>query len=195
MPPRGCADAATEVREKQAPATSRQAETNQNEYVAMGERARALGIVPDMLRPTCTDLDGVRREGVDPIAASLELIARLSTVQAETLIDRDARSDADRGKMVVVYGGMLHNDLAPRGEAARWSYAPEVATHTGGRFVAVDLVVPEFIGDDETWRSLAWWRYYDRHTLGRRATLFRTSDGSFVIVFPETASVAHDAAD
>jgi hypothetical protein len=193
MPPRGCADAAAEVREKQAPATSRQAETNQSEYVTMGERARALGIVPDMLRPTCADLDGVRRAGADPIGASLELVARLSTIQTERLIDRDGNSDADRGKMVVVYGGLLHNDLSPRGDAARWSYAPDVAAYTAGRFVAVNLVVPEFIGDDESWRSFAWWPHYDRQKLGRKATLFRTADRSFVIVFPESAAdAAHE---
>jgi hypothetical protein len=194
MPPGGCGEATAEVHEKQAAATSRQAETNQNEYVAMGERARALGIVPDMLRPTCADLEGVRRAGDDAIAASLELIARLSAAQAERLMDRDARTDADRGKMVVLYGGMLHNDLAPRPEAARWSYAPELARRarerererdTGGRFVAVNLVVPEFIGDDETWRALPWWSHYDRGRLGRRATLFRTGESSYVLVFPE----------
>jgi hypothetical protein len=120
----------------------------------------------------------------------LELIARLSLAQAERLVDRDARSDADRGKMVVVYGGMLHNDLAPPRESARWSYAPSLAAHVGGRFVAVDLVVPEFIGDDETWSSLAWWPLYSRSRLGAKATLFRTGERSFVIVFPET----HDSA-
>jgi hypothetical protein len=186
MPPAGCSDAAAEVREKQAPATSRQAETNQNEYVAMGDRARTLGIVPDVLRPSCADLDGVRRAGDDAITASLQLIARLSIAQGERLVDRDARSDADRGKMVVLYGGMLHNDLAPRGENARWSYAPELASHVGGRFVAVDLVVPEYIGDDDTWRAFAWWPHYDRGRLGRRTTLFHTGDRSYVLVFPET---------
>jgi hypothetical protein len=152
----------------------------------MGERARALGIVPDMLRPTCADLEGVRRAGDDAIAASLELIARLSATQGARLVDRDARSDADRGKTVVLYGGMLHNDLAPKPEAARWSYAPELARRVGGRFVAVDLVVPEFIGDDETWRALPWWPHYDRRRLGRRATLFRTGAASYVLVFPAT---------
>jgi hypothetical protein len=188
MPPSGCGEATAEVHEKQAAATARQAETNQNEYVAMGERARALGIVPDMLRPTCADLETVRRAGDDAIAASLELIARLSAAQAERMIDRDARTDADRGKMVVLYGGMLHNDLAPRPEAARWSYAPELARRAhevGGRFVAVSLVVPEFIGDDDTWRALPWWSHYDKRRLGRRATLFRTGEASYVLVFPE----------
>jgi hypothetical protein len=89
--------------------------------------------------------------------------------------------------MVVLYGGMLHNDLAPRDDrSARWSYAPELASHVGGRFVAVDLVVPEFIGDDESWRAFAWWPHYDRLRLGGKVTLFRTGEKSYVLVFAET---------
>jgi hypothetical protein len=186
MPPKGCADAAAEVRQKQAPATSQQAPTNQNEYVAMGDRAHALGIVPDMLRPTCADMDGVRDAGDSAIEASLEMIARLSTAQAGKLIDRDALSDADRGKAVVVYGGMLHNDLDPPPERAKWSYATALDAKTGGKLVAVDLVVPEFIVDDATWRGFPWFARYDRARLGAKTTLFRVSEKSFVLVFPET---------
>jgi hypothetical protein len=186
MPPKGCADAAAEVRQKQAPATSQQAPTNQNEYLTMGDRARALGIVPDMLRPTCADMDGVRDAGDDAIEASLEMIARLSTTQAEKLLDRDARSEADRGKAVVVYGGMLHNDLDPPPERAKWSYATALDAKTGGKLVAVDLVVPEFIVDDATWRGFAWFSHYDRARLGAKTTLFRVAERSFVLVFPET---------
>jgi hypothetical protein len=183
MPPRGCTDAAAEVREKHRAVTSLQADHDQNEYVAMGEAARSLGIVPDMLRPSCADIDAIARAGAGAIGASLELIARLALRQALRLIDRDATSETDRGKMVVLYGGLLHNDLAPRPDAAAWSYAPAVDEHVRGRFVAIDLIVPEFIGDDEPWRSLAWWSHYDRARLGAKATLFRTGERSFVIVF------------
>ncbi|HEY3821707.1 MAG TPA: hypothetical protein VGL81_31285 [Polyangiaceae bacterium] len=186
MPPKGCADAAAEVRQKQAPATSQQAPTNQNEYLAMGDKARALGIVPDMLRPSCVDMDGVRDAGDGAIEASLEMIARLSTAQAEKLLDRDARSEADRGKAVVVYGGMLHNDLDPPPERAKWSYATALDAKTGGQLVAIDLVVPEFIVDDATWRGFAWFSHYDRARLGAKTTLFRLGEKSFVLVFPET---------
>jgi hypothetical protein len=186
MPPTGCAPTAIEVRRSQAPATSRQADTNRGEYVTMGERARALGVVPDMLRPSCADLDAVRRAGDEAISASLEMIARLSAAQAERLIERDARSDADRGKTIVVYGGMLHNDLAPSPQKSRYSYAPRLDAYVHGRLVAIDLVVPEHIGDDETWRAFAWWPHYDRTRLGGKATRFRTGERSFVIVFPET---------
>jgi hypothetical protein len=186
MPPKGCADAAAEVRQKQAPATSQQAPTNQNEYLVMGEQARALGIVPDMLRPSCADMDAVRDAGADAIEASLEMIAHLSAAQASKLLDRDARSEADQGKAVVVYGGMLHNDLDPAPERAKWSYATVLDAKTGGKLVAVDLVVPEFIVDDATWRALPWFSAYDRARLGSKTTLFRVGPKSFVLVFPDT---------
>jgi hypothetical protein len=186
MPPKGCADAAAEVRKKQAPATSKQAPTNQSEYVTMGERARALGIVPDVLRPSCAEMDAINGAGEGAIEASLEMIARLSLAQAGKLVERDARSDADRGKAVVVYGGMLHNDLAPAPERASWSYAPALDAKVDGRLVAVDLVVPEFIGDDATWRALSWPARYDRARLGGKTTLLRLTEKSFVLVFPET---------
>ncbi len=183
MPPRSCTDAAAEVREKQRPVTSLQSEHNQNEYVVMGEKARSLGIVPDMLRPSCADMDAVSRAGDAAIGASLELIAELARKQTTRLVDRDAASQGDRGKMVVLYGGLLHNDLAPRPDMAAWSYAPALDGYVHGRFVAIDLVVPEFIGDDESWRSLAWWSHYDRAKLGAKVTLFRTGERSFVLVF------------
>ena len=185
MPPSGCADAAAEVRQKQAPATSQQAPNDQNEYLAMGERARTMGIWPDLLRPSCADMDAVRAAGDGAIEASLEMIARLSIAQAGKLVDRDARSDADREKAVVVYGGMLHNDLEPPPERAKWSYAPALDAKTGGKLVAVDLVVPEFIVDDATWRTFPWFSHYDRARLGAKTTLFRTGPKSFVLVFPE----------
>lgn len=186
MPPKGCNDAAAEVRQKQAPATSQQAPTNQNEYLVMGEKARALGVVPDMLRPSCADLDGVKDAGDGAIEASLEMIARLSTAQAGKLLDRDAKSEADRGKAVVVYGGMLHNDLDPPPERAKWSYAPALDAKTGGKLVAVDLVVPEYIVDDATWRGFGWFSHYDRARLGGKTTLFKVGEKSYVLVFPET---------
>jgi hypothetical protein len=184
MPPRGCVDAAEEVRDKQAAVTTRQAKTDRNEYVTMGERAHSLGVVPDMLRPSCADLDGVMNAGDDAVGASLELIARLTREQGSRLVLRDARSDADAGKMVVIYGGLLHNDLAPAGEAAKWSYAPALDSAVRGRLVTVDLIVPEFIGDDASWTSLAWHPYYDKARLGGKATLFRTGERSYVLVFP-----------
>jgi hypothetical protein len=185
-PPNGCVDASVAVRESQRAVTSRQAETNQTEYIAMGERARALGIVPDLLRPSCDDLAGMGGDGGDPVDAALKTIARLTIVQAKRLVERDARSATDQNKIVVVYGGALHNDLPPAPHAEGWSYAPALNAFVDGRFVALDLIVPEFIGDDATWSALPWIGAYDAQRLGGKTTLFRVGEQSFVLIFPLT---------
>ncbi len=188
MPPVGCSAATSDVRQKQAPATSQQAPTNQNEYVALGEHGRLLHIVPDLLRPTCADLDAVRDAGDEAIDASLRLIARLCETQALRLVERDARSDEGRGKAVVIYSGMLHNDLSPPPERAAWSYAPALDAKVGAKLVSIDLVVPEFIGTDATWTSLPWVSHYDRTRLGSKPTLIEVGERSFVLVFAEGGS-------
>jgi hypothetical protein len=199
-PPSACLDAAAEVRRMEEPVTSRHAETAQDEYITMGERARALGIVPDLLRPTCADMEAMREASPgDFLDVSLSTIARLSRAQAARLIDRDALSDADRGKLVVLYGGALHNllapDLASADSGPRWSYARELQAQVHGRFVALDLVVPEFVSDDAAWRSLPWWPLYDRARRGARfgqkaVLLARGTTGALradqVLVFPAT---------
>jgi hypothetical protein len=194
FPPAGCVDAAAEVRRAQAPVLAKEAPTNQNEYVAMGERARALGIVPDGLRPTCADMSAIASAGDDAIGVELETIARLAAAQAKKLVARAAASPEDRGKMVILYGGALHNaiDGAVTANAGgettlRWSYAPAVDAEVLGRFVAVDLIVPEFIRDDAPWRALPWWPYYDRDRLGGKTTLFRLGEKTYVLVFPKSA--------
>ena len=55
--------------------------------------------------------------------------------------------------------------------------------------MAIDLVVPEFIVDDATWRTFPWVSRYDRARLGGKTTLFRTGPRSFVLVFAATRDV------
>jgi hypothetical protein len=185
-PPAGCAPTTAIVKERQAVVTREQAPTDQSEYVAMGARARALGIVPDLLRPTCADLGAVKAAGDDAVTASLEMIARLTREQAEKLVDRDAHTAGDASKMVVTYGGALHNDLDPTPERAAWSFGPTLAAHVAGKYVAVDLYVPELIDDSDRWKRLPFYAHYDPVKLGAKTTVFRQGK-SFVIVLARAA--------
>jgi hypothetical protein len=190
-PPKGCEQASRDARRSQDEVTARQAPYNQSEYLAMGERARGFGIVPDMLRPTCADLEDLRRSAEEGWGGWLGLIARLTAAQAARLIVRDQNSDADRGKMVVIYGGLLHNDLTPSADHAPFSYAPSLDARVQGRLVSLDLIVPEHIGDDEAWRALPWWPHYDRDPNGpmaRHTVLFETGARAFTLVFPRASA-------
>ncbi len=186
MPNATCKKKTERVREKQKPVTSQQAAGNQNEYVAMGDRARGLAIVPDLLRPSCVDLDAIDKAGDDAIPTFLETIARLTRTQAGKLIERNANTPADSGKMVVTYGGVLHNDRQPSADRAAWSFGPQLSQRAGGRYVELDLFVPEFIEDNDTWRKLPWFAHYDRDKLGDQTTLYELQPGTFALIFPRS---------
>jgi hypothetical protein len=184
MPPPGCAARVSEVKKVQAPVTTHQAPEDQGEYVAMGEAARKLGIVPDLLRPTCADLDAIQDAGDDAIDVSLRTIEKLTREKVQKLIERDAHTPGDEGKIVVTYGGAIHNDRDPPAERRVWSFGPALDHATGGRYVEIDLYVPEFIDGSDAWSRLEWFSHYERAKLGERTTMFRPHDRTFVIVFP-----------
>jgi hypothetical protein len=183
MPNPKCTKRTEEVREKQAPVTTKQAATNQNEYVLMGEAARKLRVVPDLLRPSCEDLDAIAKAGPDAIAVSLETIARLTRVQAEKLLDRNARTPGDEDKLVVTYGGALHNDLSPPSDRAAWSFGPALSAKVADRYVEVDLFVPEFVEDTDNWKKLEWYPHYDKQKLGGKVTVFSPRPRGYVVLF------------
>ena len=185
MPNDKCKKETKQVARQQAPATQPQAATNQSEYVALGTRARALGIVPDLLRPSCDDLTRITQAGADDIDLMLRMTATLTTGVVSDQLDRDAT--AGKGLMVVSYGGALHNDVSPKAGHEAWSYGPALAHKTGGRYVELDLVVPEYIRDSEAWTSLPWYPHYDRARLGKRAVLLRVAPSSYALVLPESA--------
>jgi hypothetical protein len=186
-PPKGCGKTTEAVRGQQAVVTEKQAPADQGEYVAMGARARELGIVPDLLRPSCEDLAAVEASGEDAVQTSLAMIARLTRTQVGKMLARDESTPGDQNKLVVTYGGALHNDPTPSPERAEWSFGPALIERTAGRYVAIDLYVPELIDGSDAWKRLAFYPYYDPAKDGAKATVFR--DGkSFVIVLPRTAA-------
>lgn len=187
LPPKGCAKQADVVREKQAPALAPQADTNQNEYLELGEAARRRGIVPDALRPSCDDLAAIGRAGDagESVVAMMTTIERLTEAKASELLARAAR--AETRKMVVTYGGALHNDVTPKPGRETWSFGPALERAAGGAYVELDVFAPEAIGEGEAWRALAWHAHYDAARFATKAVLFRTGPKSYALVLPREA--------
>jgi hypothetical protein len=177
MPPKGCVRQAETMRSVQKPVVTQQAETNQNEYLTLGDAARKVGIVPDLLRPSCEDLASINDAGDDAIERSLETIARLTTAQATKMIERAGR------KMVITYGGALHNDPSPPPERAAWSYGPALSKAVAGRYVQLDLYVPEFITGEDTWRKQPWYAGWEKNKAAHKVVLFRLAPKSYVLIF------------
>ncbi|MDC0749403.1 hypothetical protein [Polyangium mundeleinium] len=174
-----------QVAEQQKPVTQGQAKTNQNEFVTLGDAAYALGVKPHILRASCADYDAIVKAGPDSVIVMLEMIARLMDEKAKALASRNANAGA--GKMVLTYGGAIHNDLTARPGREKWTFGPDLAAATADRYVELDLVVPEFIQDNDAWKALPWVPHFKRDAHPTKTTVFRPAKGSFVLIFPKTA--------
>ena len=184
-PDRRCLKTTERVRKEQQQVTQSQATTNQNEFVTLGTRAKALGITPHILYPTCAQYDHIVTAGDDSIFVMLETIASLTEQKARALLERNHEAGVER--TVLLYGGAVHNDLAPRPGRESWSYGPGLNEVTGGRYVEVDLIVREFIKDTEVWQSQAWYPHFDKTSYQQQAVLFQPSPRSFVLIFPTSS--------
>ena len=186
LPNASCRREAEKARQEQKVVTEKQAPADQNDYVALANAARALGIVPHALEPTCDDLARIAAAGRDAVVASLDVVTRLARENLTRLYEQNAaRSDP---RFVVGYGGAMHNDVDPRPGREQWSFGPELARLTGGRYVEVDLIVPEFISDSPAWQALPWLPFYDAGAHPESVTLLTPKNDSFVIVFARTSS-------
>ncbi|WP_433927791.1 hypothetical protein AB3662_32200 [Sorangium cellulosum] len=168
------------VEGEQKAVTQAQSASNQGEFLALGSEAKRLGVTPHLLVPSCEEYDAIVRAGPDAVTAMLEMIARLTAAKAKALLGREGAA----GKMVIAYGGALHNDVAPRPGRERWSFGPELSATTGGSYVELDLIVREFIRDSESWRALPWYPHFDREEHPDKAVLFNPAPGSYVLIFP-----------
>ncbi len=184
-----CGKETTAVREQQKQVTDEHASTNQNEFVTLGERSRALGVVPYLLRPSCSELDAITRAGADGVVLMLEAIARLTTIQVESLLASQPKDSARR--MVIAYGGALHNDVEPRAGREMWSYGPALAKYLeekkAGSYTELDLIVPELILDEPVWRAQPWYGHYRAEDVRGGAVLMQLAPRNWVLFFPPTA--------
>jgi hypothetical protein len=191
-----CMKEVKQVASAQKPVTDVQASTNQNEYVTLGTKAKAAGMTPWLLRPTCDDFSMLADAGADGVGAMLGLVKRLTQAKVTQLYERASGSSAADGgaqpRIVVAYGGALHNDLSPPETTKDYSFGPELDRLTGGRYVELDLIVPEFVKKTPVWEKLPWYASFETERASGRtqdkAVLYVVGERSFVLVFPSSAA-------
>jgi hypothetical protein len=189
-----CMKAVRQVASAQRPVTSAQAAPTQDEYTTMGLKARDVGVTPWLLRPTCDDFAALADAGTGPeaIPPMLALVKRLTSTKITQLHERNTRSPEqakpDAKKMLLAYGGAMHNDLQPSDANKEYSFGPELDRLTGGRYVELDLIVPEFVKKTPVWEKLPWYASWDADKGPHdKATLYIVAPRSYVIVFPSSA--------
>jgi len=180
--------------------TTQRPASTENEIEAVLRVAHERGITPRILSISCADYQAMRPAGgaVD-YDRTLRVTARalesaIIRAVGEGAVRAGGAAPSDGPRMVAVYGGALHNDLVPDAELAAYSFAPRVLAATLGRFLEIDLVVPEYAAASAATRAQPWWRAYTRARRARSAAiLVRRSARSYVVVFPvHTGRTAHE---
>lgn len=175
-----CGKVEQKVQKQQEAVTAPQAASNQNEFMELGHRAKALGIMPHALVPSCDQYRKIAGAGAADIE---EMLIMLKTVTARDVTELLAKRSPER--MVLAYGGAMHNDLVPRPGREAFSFGPELAQATSDRYVELDLIVPEQIKDNETWRALPWYSQYAAAKAESAAYLLTWAPRAYALVFPQ----------
>lgn len=173
-PKEGCETEKAAAQEESEKITAGQSKQNQNEYFTLGTESRKLGVIPDILWSTCEDLAFIASpEG--GVVAMMETIAKLS----EKNLKEQLRTPRKGRPLVLAYGGALHNDVTPRAGRESWSYGPKMWEDVKGRYLEIDLIVPELIADSESWRSFAWYEAYKALEHREGAILMKWGENSY----------------
>lgn len=175
-PPSGCGSEVQKARTAQRKIAALQAPNNQSQYVALATKARALGIVPFPLRPTC---ERMRRAATDP-----SRVAGMLALVTDQLRDRALTASAHH--RVVLYGGAMHNDAQPRPELAEFSFGATLRKRLGADYVELDLIVPEYIRQAANWRALPWFENYSGSPHRQGVVMFTTAPGALTLVLEPT---------
>jgi hypothetical protein len=177
-----CGKVEQKVQRQQEAVTAPQAATNQNEFMELGHRAKSLGIMPHALVPSCEQYDKIAGAGAADIE---EMLAMIKAVTARDVTELLGKRGPER--LVIAYGGAMHNDLVPRAGREDFSFGPELAAATSQRYVELDLVIPEQIKDSDTWRSLPWYGLYSAEKADASAYLLSWAPHAYALVFPKAA--------
>ncbi|MBW2736682.1 MAG: hypothetical protein JRH20_30205 [Deltaproteobacteria bacterium] len=157
--------------------TTKRPQQTESEIVTLIKRAKKRGVTPHILRLSCDDYRALLDDKgkLDPVKL-LGIVTRLMQRDAEKLL-----AGLEGSSRLLIYGGALHNDLFPRKELAPFAFGGALRRAAKGRYLEVDLYVPEYVEGDAELKKKAW--YPLLKTLRRdQVILFERGEGSYVLL-------------
>lgn len=161
-------------------------EATENEAVTLLLRAKRSGIRPSVLNMSCKEYQEILggEGGEVDYVKLLTLITEKLVQKTREALARPVRFDSlgELRNLVLIYGGALHNDVYPVKELAAYSYAKTVGELTKGRYVEVDLFVPEYIEGDADLSKQSWYPLFEKHAAKDQVVLIQRGPRSFVLI-------------
>lgn len=163
--------------------TKRPDETEDEVTTLLG-KTYDLGLSNHILVLDCAEYKSMLDEtGSLDAAKSLLLVRR--KVEQKALEVREKEEGAVPGKMLILYGGALHNDLKPLEGWEHYSYGPSLWASLDGGYVELDLVVPELGSNDDDLVKEPWFQPALARAGTTTTVLVTPHPGVYVLVFPK----------
>jgi len=163
----------TEIRQE-----TQRPEATQSELVVLLEAVDRAGLGRHGMSMSCDEYSALLGD-----AGTVDY-GRLLSLITEKLRDKavEVAGKAPADSIVFLYGGSLHNDRAPNEGVQQWSYVPAVEAAVGGRFVEIDILVPELIAGDSILAKEPWFGLARSADLDRGVLLVRRGERSYVLL-------------
>jgi hypothetical protein len=159
-------------------------ESTKSEIGALVGVIKQNGIKAHVMRLTCDDLATVAPPTGVEAEKLLDIVTReLGRVTRSAVRYRDEH--AEPRPLIVVFGGALHNDLYPFESTKQWSYAPAVDEATSGRFVEVDLYLPELVEGQALYEAEDWYPLVAKMPPGK-VLLVERAPHSWLAILPRS---------
>ena len=180
-----CGETEKQVTKDVARTTERPAET-ENEIVRLLRRAKELGVAPHVLDVDCHEYQSLVTSGG---AVDYDRLLTLTGQHLGRAVQQAlALPRPPERPLVLVYGGALHNDLAPTADLAKYSFGPAIDALTHGDYREVDLFVPELVDASPALRAERWYAAWRAARARPGTTLIRRQPRSAVVLFDDAAA-------
>ncbi|MEO7095024.1 MAG: hypothetical protein ABI175_17325 [Polyangiales bacterium] len=177
-----CGKSATTATQKMETEVKRP-EATKSEIQLLADAAKAAKIQPHAMTLSCADYKVLVPKGeVDPLAMLTITTRELQRIAVSAVAHRD--KEPDHRPWIALYGGALHNDLVPDKALAEWSYAGAVDKATKGKFVEIDLIVPELAAADPGSQKQPWFPVVEK--ANEWIQIWKRNEHSFVVILAKT---------
>jgi len=156
----------------------------EDEVVTLIQRAKAAGVKPHILTMSCKEYESVYQGKQVDYDAFLRLTSDKVEAGVREVLGKPGAASPERA--VIVYGGALHNDLTPPEGMSAYAYGESLSKTVGGKYLEIDLYVPEYVAKQKKLQAEPWYRAYKKAARPGRAVMIERALDSYVIVFPKT---------
>jgi hypothetical protein len=176
----GTCGAQAEAVVTQVETDTKRPEATKSEIVLLAEAAVALNVRPHDLAISCAEYDTLQgpADAEGQRAVAYGQLLRLLTGK---LGDYAQRGLDTPDAAIVLYGGAVHNDVAPTEALADYSYGAAAAAKGGASYMELDLYAPELIRGNTNLLEPAWAPLLDA-TGPDHVILYERGPGSFVLL-------------